>query len=97
LELYCGNGNHSVALASFAGNVVSVDINPALCEAARCNLERNSVNNVRIVQADSAKFSSRMLRFTGLFTVHNVYVSSSFDSAQFIDEYLKNKEIYRQV
>ena len=62
LELYCGNGNHSVALSAFAGRVVSVELNGSLCTAARENLLMNDVTNVTIVHCDSAKFSGRVLR-----------------------------------
>lgn len=62
LELYCGNGNHSVALSVFSGRAVAVELNGSLCAAARENLALNGVTNVSIVHADSAKFSGSVLR-----------------------------------
>jgi tRNA (uracil-5-)-methyltransferase len=62
LELYCGNGNHSVALSVFSGRAVAVELNRSLCAAARENLALNGVTNVSIVHGDSAKFSSSILR-----------------------------------
>ena len=38
LELYCGNGNHTVALARHFGRLLAVEIDPRLCEAAEHNL-----------------------------------------------------------
>jgi hypothetical protein len=38
LELYCGNGNHTVAMAGAFDRVLGVEINPKLVEAANVNL-----------------------------------------------------------
>lgn len=62
LELYCGNGNHTVALSVFARYVVAVEINRLLCEAAESNLKTNCISNVDIVSCDSQKFASHILR-----------------------------------
>jgi hypothetical protein len=35
LELYCGNGNHSVAIAGFVSKLVAVELNTTLCLAAQ--------------------------------------------------------------
>ena len=61
LELYCGNANHTCALAPMFKRVVAIEINPDLVEAARESLEMNNVSNVEVVLADSQKFSKRML------------------------------------
>ena len=57
LELYCGNANHTVALAPLFANVVGVEINPRLVTAARNNLRDNGVTNARIVHGDCKRFS----------------------------------------
>jgi tRNA (uracil-5-)-methyltransferase len=62
LELYCGNGNHTCAIAAFARRVVAVELNKALCEAAEENLRANGVSNVLVVPCDSEHFASRILR-----------------------------------
>jgi len=41
LELYCGNGNHTVALAPKFRRVLGVELHPTLCEAANFNLSSN--------------------------------------------------------
>ena len=38
LELFCGNGNHTVALAPYFSRVLAVEIDSRLCDAARHNL-----------------------------------------------------------
>lgn len=61
LELYCGNANHTCALAPMFKRVVAIEINPNLVEAARENLDMNGVSNVEVVLANSKNFSKRML------------------------------------
>ena len=56
LELYCGNGNHTVALAPQYETVVAVEIDAALCNCARENLKVNEINNGLIVCSPSQKF-----------------------------------------
>lgn len=78
LELYCGNGNHTVALAPLFDRVVGVEIHPRLVGAANRNLERNAAANaalaaaegigagrVEVLAAPSAKFCNRVLRTRG--------------------------------
>jgi len=62
LELYCGNGNHTCALAPCFRRVLAVEINKALCHAATLNLAENKVSNAKILASDSAKFCFRVLR-----------------------------------
>jgi tRNA (uracil-5-)-methyltransferase len=62
LELYCGNGNHTCALACKFRRIVGVEINPILCQAADENLRLNGIENVQIFCSPSAAFCSSMLR-----------------------------------
>eukprot|EP00965_Chrysotila_dentata_P218904 6190836-Pleurochrysis_carterae.AAC.3 len=62
LELYCGNGNHTVALASHFSRTLAVEINPNLVAAANTNLSANGVDNAQILCAPSAKACKRLLR-----------------------------------
>ena len=51
LELYCGNGNHTVALAPLFKRLLAVEIDARLCAAAVGNLKENGVDdrNVRVL------------------------------------------------
>jgi len=60
LELYCGNGNHTVALAAFADSVVSVELNKALCDVATENLRTNNVYNAKIVHCGLLNYFHRI-------------------------------------
>ena len=65
LELYCGNGNHTVALASSFASVAAVELSAPLCDAARANLARNGVSNARVFRAPSEAVARRALRRRG--------------------------------
>ena len=74
LELYCGGGNHTVALAPFFSRVTGVELHPRLVEAAARNVRRNAAanaslgaaaTNVEVVAAPSAKFCKRVLATKG--------------------------------
>mmetsp|Transcript_78428 Transcript_78428/g.153448 ORF Transcript_78428/g.153448 Transcript_78428/m.153448 type:complete len:507 (+) Transcript_78428:122-1642(+) len=62
LELYCGNGNHTVALAPLFRAALAVEINPTLCVAAEENLAANGVTNASIQLSPSHDFCTRVLR-----------------------------------
>ena len=62
LELYCGNGNHTVALARFFSKILAVEIDRKLCDAAEFNLEQNGVGNGCVLCASSGNFCQRLLR-----------------------------------
>ena len=62
LEMYCGNGNHTVALAPLVANVVAVELSEALCAAARENLQLNGITNGFIINTHAHKFSHKVLR-----------------------------------
>lgn len=67
LELYCGCGNHTVALASCCHRLVAVEVDQRLVAAARRNLQRNGARNATVVAQDAAKFTSRLKRNRGAF------------------------------
>ena len=55
LDLYCGLGNFTLALARSAGHVVGVEGEPALVERARHNALRNAVSNAKFHVGDLSK------------------------------------------
>lgn len=62
LEMYCGNGNHTVALAGIVDRIVAVELNKSLCLAAQENLQVNSITNAEIISCDSSKFAMNVLK-----------------------------------
>ncbi|GBF88282.1 tRNA (uracil-5-)-methyltransferase [Raphidocelis subcapitata] len=57
LELYCGNGNFTVALAPCFRQVVATEVSKSSVEAARANLDANGAHNVFIARMSSAEFT----------------------------------------
>lgn len=55
LELYCGGGCNTVALAPSFDEVTAVEINRTLAAAAEENLKANGVTNVRMLRLPSAE------------------------------------------
>jgi tRNA (uracil-5-)-methyltransferase len=62
LEMYSGNGNHTVALAKYFDRVAAVELSGVLCEAARENLARNGVDNAKVLHSPSESVARGMLR-----------------------------------
>lgn len=54
LEVGTGSGYMAALLGRLAREVVSIEIDPALAETARGNLQRAGAANVRVLQADAA-------------------------------------------
>lgn len=62
LELYCGAGSHTVALASMFRHVLAVEINRHLVTAAEFNMSQNGLTNVTVIRAPSEEFCKRVLK-----------------------------------
>lgn len=59
VELYCGNGTHTVNLARAFHAVTAVEIEPRLCAAAEENFAANGVTNARVQATPAETFSAR--------------------------------------
>jgi 23S rRNA (uracil1939-C5)-methyltransferase len=55
-ELYSGAGNLSVLLGREVGELACVESSRGACEAARDNLSARRLHNVRVVEADAARY-----------------------------------------
>ena len=60
LELYCGNGNFTVALAPLFGRVLATEMSKPSVQAAHYNLEANAVDNVTMVRMASDEISDAL-------------------------------------
>lgn len=54
LDLYCGLGNFTLALAQAAGEIVGLELSEGLVRRARANARHNNIRNVAFYQADLA-------------------------------------------
>ncbi|PID44722.1 MAG: tRNA (uridine(54)-C5)-methyltransferase TrmA [Proteobacteria bacterium] len=53
LELYCGNGNFSIALADIYQRVLATEVSKTSVAAAQVNIRQNAADNVTIVRLSS--------------------------------------------
>ena len=58
LELYCGNGNFTIALAPAFGRVLATEISKTSVQAANYNLVANGIDNVTLARMSSEEFSA---------------------------------------
>jgi tRNA (uracil-5-)-methyltransferase len=60
LELYCGNGNFSIALAPNFKRVLATELAKPSVEAAQFNIAANSVKNLQIIRMSAEDFTNAM-------------------------------------
>ncbi|MFT4464538.1 MAG: tRNA (uridine(54)-C5)-methyltransferase TrmA [Sodalis sp. (in: enterobacteria)] len=60
LELYCGNGNFSLALARHFDRVLATEIAKPSVEAAQYNIAANHIDNVQIIRISAEEFTQAM-------------------------------------
>ncbi|CAG9430914.1 tRNA/tmRNA (uracil-C(5))-methyltransferase [Providencia alcalifaciens] len=60
LELYCGNGNFSLALAQNFNKVLATEIAKPSVHAAQYNIEANKIDNVQIIRMSAEDFTQAM-------------------------------------
>lgn len=60
VELYCGNGNFTFALAPLFEQVLATEVSKSSVNAARYGLEANGIDNVSLVRMSSEEFSAAL-------------------------------------
>ena len=60
IELYCGNGNFSIALAENFNRVLGTEISKTSVRSAQINIAKNNMTNIDIVRMSSEEFSQAM-------------------------------------
>lgn len=60
IELYCGNGNFSIALADNFDRVLGTEISKTSVRSAQINIAENNAENIDIVRMSSEEFSEAM-------------------------------------
>lgn len=60
IELYCGNGNFSIALAQNFQRVLGTEISKSSVKSAQTNIAANQLENVDIIRMSSEEFSQAM-------------------------------------
>lgn len=60
LELYCGNGNFSLALAKNFRRVLATELAKPSVDSAQFNIKANAIDNVKIVRMSAEDFTQAM-------------------------------------
>ena len=60
LELYCGNGNFSIALAKNFDRVLATEIAKPSVESAQYNIAANGITNLQIIRMSAEEFTQAM-------------------------------------
>lgn len=60
LELYCGNGNFSLALAKNFRRVLATELAKPSVDSAQYNIEVNGIDNVQIIRMSAEEFTEAM-------------------------------------
>ena len=60
LDLYCGTGTITLAMARDAGQVIGVEVVPQAIEDAQNNARRNGIENARFFCADAGQAAARL-------------------------------------
>lgn len=60
LELYCGNGNFSIALAQNFSQVLATELAKPSVESAQYNIKQNNINNLQIIRMSAEDFTDAM-------------------------------------
>ncbi|VTP82882.1 tRNA (uracil(54)-C(5))-methyltransferase [Leclercia adecarboxylata] len=60
LELYCGNGNFSLALARNFNRVLATEIAKPSVASAQYNIAANHIDNVQIIRMSAEEFTQAM-------------------------------------
>jgi tRNA (uracil-5-)-methyltransferase len=85
LELYCGNGNFTVALAGNFRRVLATEISKVATACAKHNLLHNGVHNVELVRMSSEDITQAIDRVRAFRRLENIDLDSYAFSTLLVD------------
>jgi tRNA (uracil-5-)-methyltransferase len=85
LELYCGNGNFTVALAPSFNRVLATEVSKSSVKAADYNLDANGITNVAMVRMASDEISDALARTREFRRMKDIELDSYDFSTLFVD------------
>ncbi|NTV09279.1 MAG: tRNA (uridine(54)-C5)-methyltransferase TrmA [Zoogloea sp.] len=85
LELYCGNGNFTVALAPLFGRVLATEVSKSSVQAAHYNLAANGIDNVAMVRMSSDEISGALARVREYRRMQGIDLDSYNFTTLFVD------------
>lgn len=85
LELYCGNGNFSIALAPNFRKVLATELAGPSVEAAQFNIAANHCDNVQVIRMSAEDFSDAMAGKREFYRLKGIDLSSYECNTIFVD------------
>ncbi|WP_434927570.1 tRNA (uridine(54)-C5)-methyltransferase TrmA [Shewanella sp. HL-SH2] len=85
LELYCGNGNFTIALAQNFSRVLATELAKPSVDAAQYNIEINKVDNVQIIRMSAEDFSDAMTKKRSFRRLEGIDLDSYDCNTIFVD------------
>ena len=85
LELYCGNGNFSIALASNFRKVLATEISKSSVESAQYNIEKNGVDNLQIIRMSAEEFTQAINGVREFYRLRGVDLNAYQCNTIFVD------------
>ncbi|MEY2632951.1 MAG: tRNA (uracil-5-)-methyltransferase [Pseudomonadota bacterium] len=85
LELYCGNGNFTLALAPHFRQVLATEVSKTSVAAANYNLEANGVSNITLVRMASDEISGALAKVREYRRMQGVNLDDYAFSTLFVD------------
>lgn len=85
LELYCGNGNFSIALAENFRKVLATEISTSSVNSAQYNIEKNGIDNLKIIRMSAEEFTQAMNGVREFYRLRGVDLKSYDCNTIFVD------------
>ncbi len=85
VELYCGNGNFTMALAPLFERVLATEVSKSSVAAAQYNLAANQIGNVALVRMSSDEISEALARNRPFERMREINLDSYRFSTLFVD------------
>lgn len=85
LELYCGNGNFSIALSEFYNRVLATEISKTSVYSAQYNIAANDVKNLTVVKMAAEEISQAMAGTREFFRMKDVDLGEYDFQTIFVD------------
>lgn len=85
LELYCGNGNFSIALAQNFNRVLATELAKPSVDAAQYNIGVNGIENLQIIRMSAEEFSDAMAKKRSFRRLEGVDLDSYVCNTIFVD------------
>ena len=85
LELYCGNGNFSIALAKNFNRVLATELAKPSVDSAQYNIEANNIDNLQIIRMSAEDFTDALAKKRSFRRLEGVDLDSYNCNTIFVD------------